>query len=39
MRIADFRAERIFRNLNDAMADRFGAALGMELAMPAQRWQ
>src|SRR5207302_356853 len=35
MRVADFGAERIFGNLKDALANRLGAAIGMQLTMPA----
>src|SRR5262249_50667976 len=36
MRVADFRAERIFGNFKDTASDRLGAAVGMELTMSAR---
>src|SRR5262249_15337630 len=36
MRVADFRAERIFGDFKDTASDRLGAAVGMELTMSAR---
>src|SRR5215468_8834071 len=36
MRVADFRAERIFGDFKDTASDRLGASVGMELTMTAR---